>query len=458
MNPRLAPGCLTLAALAGSALAQPSITYLPASPSLQIIGLQVSQDGNTVAGFVGGNSSFIWRRNQTPQITNILAQGNSGPFQSIAGMNAAGTRFLIPYRDPAIVASPTYPGGLVIPSIYENETYTRIAPPAIAAGCDQSIVSSRALTGDGQTIAASVWNTCRVAPFTWNAATGWSAWATLPTFAPFGQSGYQSHQIVAISADGTTAAGWFQSGTGYGGRTAVIWTNSGQTIQRLDAAGTEVFWGQATAVSDNGRFVAGAGVPAALVPDDQENSQDYLYRWTQTGGVEVLGRVNIGSFTRSPNVAGISRNGRIIAGQHAFGFDRDAFIWTPQRGAESLTDYLLAKGLDLSQDFITLTSVAGMSGDGRYLTGQWADLGGSRGPFVLDLGPQACNEADQGSEGGAASPDYILDNNDFIVFIDRFFSADPAADLGTEGGAPGTDGTFDNNDFIVFIQFFFQGC
>jgi hypothetical protein len=70
---------------------------------------------------------------------------------------------------------------------------------------------------------------------------------------------------------------------------------------------------------------------------------------------------------------------------------------------------------------------------------------------------QLC-ETDIGGEGGAGTPDGILDNNDFIVFIDRFFNNDVRVDIGTEGGANGSDGLFDNNDFIVFINGFFNAC
>jgi hypothetical protein len=66
--------------------------------------------------------------------------------------------------------------------------------------------------------------------------------------------------------------------------------------------------------------------------------------------------------------------------------------------------------------------------------------------------------ADLGSAGGASEPDDVLDNNDFIVFINLFFSEDSRVDLGSEGGAQQPDGIFDNNDFIVYIGSFFQGC
>jgi hypothetical protein len=66
--------------------------------------------------------------------------------------------------------------------------------------------------------------------------------------------------------------------------------------------------------------------------------------------------------------------------------------------------------------------------------------------------------ADLGQEGGAPGGDGILDNNDFVVFIDYFFSQNPLGDFGSEGGSPVADGLFDNNDFVVFIDAFFQGC
>ncbi len=66
--------------------------------------------------------------------------------------------------------------------------------------------------------------------------------------------------------------------------------------------------------------------------------------------------------------------------------------------------------------------------------------------------------ADVGTQGGQPGQDGQLDNNDFVVFIDDFFSSRSNADLGRQGGAFGPDGLFDNNDFIVFIDEFFRGC
>ena len=69
-----------------------------------------------------------------------------------------------------------------------------------------------------------------------------------------------------------------------------------------------------------------------------------------------------------------------------------------------------------------------------------------------------CGPADIGGTGGLPDEDGLLNNNDFIVFIDWFFAADARADRGATGGVPGADGAFDNNDFVVYIDQFFAGC
>jgi hypothetical protein len=65
-----------------------------------------------------------------------------------------------------------------------------------------------------------------------------------------------------------------------------------------------------------------------------------------------------------------------------------------------------------------------------------------------------------GGPGGFAMicGDGMLDNNDFVAFINHFFAGELAADLGSQGGEAGADGHYDNNDFIVFINLFFTGC
>lgn len=80
------------------------------------------------------------------------------------------------------------------------------------------------------------------------------------------------------------------------------------------------------------------------------------------------------------------------------------------------------------------------------------------GGFWGGLASIACGPADVGRQGGVAGADGTLDNNDFVVYIDYFFTNSPLADVGQQGGVRGADGLFDNNDFVVFIDLFFAGC
>ena len=71
-------------------------------------------------------------------------------------------------------------------------------------------------------------------------------------------------------------------------------------------------------------------------------------------------------------------------------------------------------------------------------------------------GPTQCSAADVGMAGGEPGQDNLLDNNDFIAFINFFFAQDPIADQGMAGGEYGSDSLWDNNDFIAFINHFFE--
>jgi hypothetical protein len=74
---------------------------------------------------------------------------------------------------------------------------------------------------------------------------------------------------------------------------------------------------------------------------------------------------------------------------------------------------------------------------------------------IMKIVPRS-RAADIGRAGGLVGPDGELDNNDFVVFINWFFSADTRCDVGSQGGHVGGDGVFDNNDLIVYINMFFQ--
>lgn len=104
----------------------------------------------------------------------------------------------------------------------------------------------------------------------------------------------------------------------------------------------------------------------------------------------------------------------------------------------------------------------GLLNPGDYTFGYQCELSGiaalTVAPFEVNLRLGCLSLADVGKAGGLPGPDSQLDNNDFVAFIDLFFTNDDSADLGSQGGIRGHDGLFDNNDFVVFIDEFFAGC
>jgi uncharacterized membrane protein len=181
-------------------------------------------------------------------------------------------------------------------------------------------------------------------------------------------------------------------------------------------------------------------------------------RWLRSGNtwsVTDLGRFT-GSTTAEPTA--VSADGSRIVGSAIIGGSAQAVIWDQGFGHRRLDALLTSAGLTLPPG-ITLLRLDGISDDGLIMYGLAQRTTSEVQTFVVVL-PRAagCGSADLGGEGGAAGSDGLLDNNDFVVFIDRFFARDLRADFGSEGGASGPDGQFDNNDFVVFIGAFFGGC
>ncbi len=90
---------------------------------------------------------------------------------------------------------------------------------------------------------------------------------------------------------------------------------------------------------------------------------------------------------------------------------------------------------------------------------QWVKWGRST-PTLMDTAAtlaRAC-KPDLGQQGGLLGADGLLNNNDFIVFIDLFFTQSPLADFGSQGGIAGPDGQLNNNDFIAYIDAYFAAC
>jgi hypothetical protein len=70
--------------------------------------------------------------------------------------------------------------------------------------------------------------------------------------------------------------------------------------------------------------------------------------------------------------------------------------------------------------------------------------------------PSPCGRADMGGPGASFGPDGMLDQNDFVMFLQAWFANEPLADLGGPMSR-GEDGFFDGSDIVLFVEEFFEG-
>jgi uncharacterized membrane protein len=227
-----------------------------------------------------------------------------------------------------------------------------------------------------------------------------------------------------------------------------VWTSNAPSLESLPLPIGESS-GRTADLSTSGNVVVGP------LGDGVER----FGRWQRVNAtswnVLDLGRIS-GSTTAEP--VAVSADGNRIVGSAIINGSAQAVLWDASVGHRRLDVALASRNVVLPAG-LSLLRIDGVSDDGVVMYGLAQQAGNEVQTFIALL-PRAaaCGAADVGGEGAEAGSDGSLDNNDFIVFIDRFFAEDVRADFGSEGGAAGPDGTFDNNDFIVFIAEFFGAC
>jgi probable HAF family extracellular repeat protein len=154
--------------------------------------------------------------------------------------------------------------------------------------------------------------------------------------------------------------------------------------------------------------------------------------------------------------------GRAPAGMtHEYHRVMDGVNTDPQTG-EPIFVASFGGGGTVGGTSLTMTSIASPGGGGvGGGGGGWTVRALVHGPcdtMYTNAATAFVAPADVGGQGGMPGGDGAYDNNDFVVYIDKFFTGDPVADVGVQGGALGSDGLYDNNDFVVFIDLFFHAC
>lgn len=244
--------------------------------------------------------------------------------------------------------------------------------------------------------------------------------------------------LYGLNVDGSVVVG-------YQNLAPARWTAAGgwESLTTADLGA----YAPALCCSDDGTTIVGRGTG----PGETWNR---LWWWDESrGAAQWIERPQFDIV----NVSMMSGSGRAAVGNRA----RRAVVVTRANGVIDLNVYVQGRGIDTAGRELGSATAVAESADGTLtivgtaLNGDYPQPVFNAEAFVLTMRP--C-PADVGSVGGVAGGDGLLDNNDFVAFIDDFFSQLAVADRGGAGGVAQPDGMFDTNDFVVFIDQFFAGC
>jgi uncharacterized membrane protein len=161
-----------------------------------------------------------------------------------------------------------------------------------------------------------------------------------------------------VSADGVVIVGDIDA-TGFGSQT-YRWTSETGMVPLGGRS--------ASAVSADGSVVVGLGGPDA-------------FRWTAQSGRIGLGDLPGGDFRSFAN--DVSADGSVIVGFGTTEIGDEAMFWTQETGMVNLRSFLTSQGLDLAG--WTLTSVEGVSADGRTVVGSGVNPAGNQEAWIATI-------------------------------------------------------------------------
>jgi len=311
----------TLRALLAVVAVAPALAQTPTLTSLgsgnQPTG--ISADGSIVVG-----PGFRWTSS-----TGVVGIGGAGGHTAVS---SDGSTIVSDAVDPV--------SGLVTAAVWAGGTsWTNLGGLPSQSPCGNDLSSSYGVSADGAVVVGLGWVTgCDAHGFRWEQATGMVDLGSTV-------AGNSSRANAIAANDTTRIVGWQDTSTRQGAR----WDNGVQTLFTFGAAPV----GEALAVSPDGSVVVGSFAGSQA------------WRWTAATGVQQIGVLpgfNFGGYAFD-----LTSDGETIVGACGFGFDRDAFIWTPALGMVKLDDYLTGMGLDLTG--WDLGSATSISADGTVIAG-----------------------------------------------------------------------------------------
>lgn len=357
--------CVTNAASAASFT---GLGFLPSASNNYSFSGDISQNGLVVAGqatnSAGQQEAFRWTAATGMQGLGILSANPSGNLRSYAnGISADGSVIVGGTSSPAVTST----------SSSATEAFRWTA----ATG----MVGLGMLPGGGSSNATGVSNDGN-AVVAYGAATGYTLQSAIWT--PGGglqgigdiPGGTAYSYAWTISGDGSTIS---SLGVNSSNQTeAFKWTQAGGLVAMGIPAGNAR--SETYGMNDDGSIIVGAyGISG--------QSRQAAY-WTESGGWVGLGSMGYNSASAS----GVSDDGNMIIGS-ASTFNPltststgDAFLWDPVNGMRS-ADLVLSTVFGLNLTGWDITSITGISGDGRFLAGSGIDPNGKTQAWMADLTP-----------------------------------------------------------------------
>ena len=338
----------------------------------------INADGSTVAGFVNtpSGSDFIIWTDRVPKAYPMPLGYSDNTYFSISGdgRTVAGTGYH--YFDGFAWIWTQQGGQRIVPDISANE-------PIYGAG---------PISADGRTLAVnSLYGTRRVAPNgNFLGGTGPTGggnaylWTEAGGFQSIGHLTNDPKEIISITAlsgDAGTAAGQARrcsvcTGSGnpvYDINTAFVW-RSGQgftILPDLSSSPAPTMFNPTGVVNS---AVIGISRDGSTVVGGSYGSDGRMQAvYWRSGQINPLGFVHADDFTTTARFA--SGNGSTIIGD---GFNPGSnyhWRWTAATGMQDIRSILTKAGLDLGS--YQISSLEGMSDDGRIILGNWYDPTGS---------------------------------------------------------------------------------
>jgi probable HAF family extracellular repeat protein len=301
-------------------------TFTPVGP-LDSNVLSMSSDGRVLVGTdIFGGGAFRWtRQHGTQQL------GNAGGQVSIS-------------RDGSTIVGDVFRKHTTAAMWRGGTRWRSLGSYPGSEGCPD-LSNAYAVSDGGSTVVGLGWDGCKATAFRWRKATGLKSLGSLDGMAS---------RANDVSADGSVIVGWDDAPDG--SRRGARWMHGTESL--LSPFGP--FLGSAEAVTPDGRVVVGQNAGRGDV-------RRQAYRWTESRGARLLGKLPGGGILGSAAAFGVTNNGKVVVG-FSGARRRDAFVWTNATGMFKLQDYLEGLGVTGLEGWRLDTALA-ISGDGTTIAG-----------------------------------------------------------------------------------------